>query len=398
MLSASDTDIQETSALILNKGYDVAFVVPTETGLQKSIIDAHQAMRAFLKRNDVHDFFLQKQGDKVITKCIFLTNQKAKRYIVDVKVSLYRPKTKKGDPRMWVYNLVNLGAKSGNLFAFIAVEGKIYIVNCSNPADLQFALEEGLPKVKQTINPIATELLRKILIINKQGFIPTVTNGDTGVGMTLEAELGIAANASKNPDYKGIELKASRINARGKSSNRTQLFSKVPNWKISPLGSAKELIDKRGYIDKNGRHNLYHTMNGQQQNSIGLYLDIDYANDYLRQMHIANNGITEHDTTWVLQDLREALLKKHKETFWVKARHNDDRGAEEFHYVEVEHTANPYIEKLETLIETGLITLDYAMHVKPAGGIRDHGYLFKLHQNSKSALFPNPTKYDLTTM
>ena len=100
MLSASDTDIQKTSALILNRGYDVAFVVPTETGLQKSIIDAHQAMRAFLKRNDVHDFFLQGQGDKVITECIFLTNQKSKRYFIDVKVSLYRPKTKTGDPRI----------------------------------------------------------------------------------------------------------------------------------------------------------------------------------------------------------------------------------------------------------------------------------------------------------
>ncbi len=108
------------------------------------------------------------------------------------------------------------------------------------------------------------------------------------------------------------------------------------------------------------------------------------------------NFSKEHDTTWILQDLKSALLKKHKETFWVKAQHNSNRTSELFHYIEVEHTVNPYIDKLETLIETGLITMDYTMHIKPNGTVRDHGYLFKLHQNSKKSLFPEPTTYDLT--
>ncbi len=401
MLSLSDTNIQEASALILAKGYDVAFIVPTPTGLKKSIMDAHHSIRALLKRNEIHDFFTQKQGTshKVITKGIVITNRMSQGILIDVDISFYRPETKSGDPRLWIYKLTSLGlAEPGNLIAIIAVDQRIYIVNCSNQADLQYALAQGLPRVKTQINPIATELLHKILVIHKQGFIPTITKGDTGVGMTLEAELGITANASKKPDYKGIELKASRINNKGRSNNRSQLFSKVPNWKLSPIKSAANLINRRGYVDPDGRSALYHTMNGQQQNSLGLFLDIDYANDYLRQMYISNNGITSHDTTWLLQDLKAALLKKHKETFWVKARHNNDRNAEKFHYVEVEHTANPYIDKWETLIETGLITLDYTMHVKPTGGVRDHGYLFKLHQNGKPALFPEPVKYDLAKM
>lgn len=401
MLATSDTNIQEISALILGKGYDVAFIVPTPTGLGKSIMDAHQPFRAWLKRNDIHDFFAQKQGTthKVLTKGIFITHRGSKHYIIEVDVSLYRPETKTGDPRLWIYKLNQLGlAEAGNLIAFIAIDRKIYIVNCSNRADLQFALDEGLPRVHPQINPIATELLQKILVIHKKGFIPTTVQGDTGVGMTLEDQLGISANTSTKPDYKGIEIKSTRIDSKGRSNTRSQLFGKVPKWSLSPIESAVNLVNKRGYIDKDGRSALYHTMNAQQPNSLGLYIDIDYANDYLRQMFMGNNGITEHDATWVLDDLRRALIKKHKETFWVKARHNNDRNNEMFHYVEIEHTTNPYIEKWETLIETGLITLDYTLHIKPSGTADDHGYPFKLHKNAKAALFPDPIRYELAKM
>ena len=392
MLSISDTNIADVSPNILNAGYDVSFLVPTKTGLDKAILDAHESLRSFFKRLSLHDYTLQKQGEKKIIEADFITSSE----VFSVKVSLYRPKTKKGDPRIWIYGLKKF-AKPGNLLGLIIIDKKLYIVNCSNKEDLLAALNSILPKPDQTLTPIANELLKKLVVISKRGFIPTVVNGDTGVGMTLEAELGISANSSRNPDYKGIELKASRVDERNRQRNRNQLFSKVPNWKLSPIPSAIELINRRGYIDSEGHQALRQTVSGDRINAKGLYLDIDYANDYLRQMFENSEDFSkEHDTTWVIKDLKDALLKKHKETFWVKAKHNDNRSAEMFHYVEVEHTANPYIDKIETLIETGLITMDYTMHIKTTGKVRDHGYLFKLHQNSKESLFPQSIKYDLT--
>lgn len=41
--------------------------------------------------------------------------------------------------------------------------------------------------------------------------------------------------------------------------SKDQLFSKVPNWKLSPIKSAKELLVKRGYFDNNGFQTLRHT-------------------------------------------------------------------------------------------------------------------------------------------
>lgn len=397
MLSLSDTSISEVSSRILNAGYDVAFLVPTPTGLDKSILDAHQSIRSLFKRKGVHDYTLQRKGtnNKIIIEAKFITSYEE----FEVKVSLYRPESKDGDPRIWIYGLKQV-VRAGNLLALIVINNQLYIVNCSKPSDLDNAIQTALPKVRITLSPVADELLQKLIAISHKGFISTVTRGDTGVGMTLEAELGISANSSKSPDYKGIELKSTRVDARIRQKNRSQLFSKVPNWKLSPIQKPIYLINKRGYIDRDGFSALRHTISGDKVNSLGLYFDIDYANNYLRQMYKDTsdlNLIEEHDTTWLINDLKNALLKKHKETFWVKAKHNNDRTSEKFHYVEVEHTANPFIEKLETLIETGLITMDYTMHIKQNGMVRDHGYLFKLHQNSKLALFPETKKYDLTS-
>jgi len=393
MLSSSDISIPDISSTILKAGYDVSFIVPTQNGLNKSILDAHEALRSFFKRLGLHDYSQQKQGVKEYVNAEFITSNET----FQIKVSLYRPVTKKGDPRIWIYGL-NKFSKAGNLLALIIIKQQLYIFNCSNKNDFLMALSTGLPKINKSLNPIADELLKKLVIISRKGFISTITKGDTGVGMTLENELGISANSSKAPDYKGIELKASRVDKRNKQKNRSQLFSKVPNWPLSPISSPDNLIKQRGYVDSDGYMALRQTVSGNRVNARGLYLDIDYANEYLRQM-FKNSGdfSKEHDTTWLIKDLKKSLIKKHKETFWVKAKHNNNRSAEQFHYVEVEHTTNPYIDKLETLIETGLITMDYTMHIKPTGKIRDHGYLFKLHQNSKESLFPKPDKYNLTS-
>jgi len=392
MLTLSDTNLQEVSSLILGKGHDVGFLVPTKTGLEKSILDAHGSLRAFLSRNEVHEFEGQTQGVIRHITAIFISDNSTE----EKQVSLYRPKAKNksGDPRIWISGLNKLAAPN-NLLALIAVKGDLFIMNCSKLKSLEGAISEFVPRLDIKLSETAEELLNKLTLISNKGFISTVVVGDTGVGMTLEAELGIKANSSRSPDYKGIELKSSRVSESRRSKSRNQLFSKAPNWKLSPIKTAKELINKRGYVDNDGLQALRHTVKGSDPNSLGLFLDIDYANAYLKQMSCKDMNI-EHDTTWLLDDLKKTLLKKHKETFWVKAKYNKDSTIEKFHYVEVVHSENPFVNKFETLVETGLITLDYLMYIKENGVVRDHGYSFKLHQNNLTVLFPATNKYDLT--
>ena len=63
MLANSDTNIEDVASIILGHNYDVAFLVPTETGLKKSILDAHQSIKALFKREHFHDYENQQQGD-----------------------------------------------------------------------------------------------------------------------------------------------------------------------------------------------------------------------------------------------------------------------------------------------------------------------------------------------
>jgi hypothetical protein len=83
------------------------------------------------------------------------------------------------------------------------------------------------------------------------------------------------------------------------------------------------------------------------------------------------------------------LATKHKQTFWVRAQCQGAGKDEEFHYVEVQHTRAPLVRNIGALIESGIITVDYALHLQGAR-VRDHGYLFKMHPGSIDALFPPP--------
>ena len=72
-------------------------------------------------------------------------------------------------------------------------------------------------------------------------------------------------------------------------------------------------------------------------------------------------------------------------------------GIEHFRYNTVVHTKGPNIGLLPYLVDSGAITMDYAMHNKLNGKVRDHGYLFKIEPSKLDLLFPNPVHYNLNS-
>ena len=89
-----------------------------------------------------------------------------------------------------------------------------------------------LNKIIQDYEATAMELLGLLENLSKKGRLQSIMPGrhDTAIGRTIEHALGIPINSSPLPDYKGIELKAARLN---KISNRTNLFAQVP---VSVIG------------------------------------------------------------------------------------------------------------------------------------------------------------------
>ena len=395
MLSISDTRIEDVLPFFSNKGIDVALLVPTDTGMDKSIMDATTPIRQFLLRNKIHDYDIQEQGpdNKVLYPAFFVTADG----VIETTTSLYRPVTKNGDPRIWFKGLKQY-CNPKNLLGIVSNGKALFIFNLSNPAIINAIQSDGiaakiLDDIADITNAVADELLTKLKIIHGMGFVDTVTRGDTGIGMTLERLLGIPPNADKTPDYKGIEIKATR--KRIGRQNRVNLFSQVPNWEKSKL-TAQEILDTYGYM-KDGRKQLYVTVNATSPNPQGLFFYVDENVDTLfNKSRQTGTGVINDVALWELEALRDRLNEKHHETFWVKAANRTESDIEQFRFDSVVHTRKPNAHLLGALLDQSIITMDYTLSQKETR-VRDHGYLFKIKPENVELLFPNPLYHELSS-
>lgn len=400
MLERADRPIEGVLRAFAAQGTEVGFLVPTETGLAKSIMDAHGELRDYLRRTGLHDFGRQAKGPDA--KVVMPAMHVGAEAMEGATVSLYRPEAKDGDPRIWIKGLPQR-AIAGNLLALIAHEGVLYVINTSVPGVLESLGSPATPlgrlvaAIKHAKGGPARELLGKLRGIAARGYVKSLRPGPTGVGMTLETLLGIEANSSKLPDFKGIELKASRASLGGRATtSRVTLFSKVPDWKSSPIKNAVALLQAHGY-DRDGRRQLYCSLN-HVPNSLGLHLAADEDD-----LHVVAGSTVPFSKVlkWDMEGLRRAFLEKHRETFWVKASVKKAAdGSESFHYTRVLHTQAPVVSGLESLFDKGHIELDLVLHLMDrAPGLapraRDHGYLFKMNPRDIDLVFPPSVTYEL---
>jgi hypothetical protein len=401
LLNSSNLDVAETLRAFSDAAVDCTFLVPTQTGLEKSILDATDTVRIWLRDNGLHNYSAQGQGQdhKVQIDALILSSGQ----VAEATASLYRPETKSGDPRIW-FGRLGQYADPSDLLAICKVGRKLLVVNCSKN-DLRRLLTDRSSVFWQILsaetpanadlNPDAAELLSMLKQIGAKGFIPSMRSGDTGVGFTLETLLGIECNSSKSPDYKGIEIKAGR--AASHVSGRTTILSQVPDWTISRLKGSVDILRERGrFHEEKQRLQLFHEMSATKVNSFGLSLKVDSAGEVLHQIYVNESGSTI-DVTWKLAKLFDRLLEKHKQTFWVKAETKGKGDTEQFHYTTARYTSGVSPSKFPMLLEAGVISLDYTIKGLPSGAAKDQGYLFKIRQSDLPLLFKSPQSFDLTS-
>lgn len=398
MLSKSDYEITDAIRLFNKYSVEATYLVPTVVGLEKSIMDATSPLRSYLKANSIHDYEGQLQGPdgKKLVPAFLVTEAN----IIPTRVSLYRPKAKgkEGDPRIWISKLPSY-ANPNNLLGLVAVDGYLYVINVSNPVIRESAKDQNSPlgrllrNVGSIQSAVADELLDKMREIASRGWIKTITNGDTGIGATLESCLGIQINSSRIPDYKGIEIKAKRL--RGlKPTTRNTLFAQVPDWSISRLKSSAEILDSYGYF-RNEDKKLYCTVKSTAPNAQGLMLRVDEPKDLLHEVHQSGDHFDDV-VTWKFDVLRDRLLTKHNETFWVGANSEKRDGTEYFQYKKVLYTRLPFASNFHTLCHEGVVTLDHLIKRTIDGKVVEKGPLFKISETNLELLFPPPLVFDLS--
>lgn len=381
---------QENLKFLVNHNVKFTQVEITPTGLGKGILDSTAPMRAYFIEEGVHNYEEQLQGQehKVMRDAVILTETSQQL----TQASFYRPTTKKGDPRMWIYKLGSF-TEGNDIHVLFYFERKLYSVNithidiatCYN-SPIITPIKEVLTEIYQRGNSVSEELLGKFRSVSGQWFESEV-KADTGIGRTIESFLGISMNSDRTPDYKGIELKSHR---EKRSSKKNVLFTQTPDWDISVLKSGREIVAKYGYLTEDGKRTYQNTVQCTPPNSQDLFLNVNQLKALLELQALKSR--VEDVAAWRLLKLHQRLSTKHHETFWIEVENAIHDNKEYFCYKQIEHTRNPNVGQFDVLLEQNLITVDLLL-CRPSGN--GDTYSFKIKKKGMPLLFPESIIYTI---
>lgn len=390
---------------LVNHNIKFTQVQITATGLKKSILDATTPMRTYFKENGVHDYEYQQQGPEHKVKITTHILSRFKDTLTHT--SMYRPVTKDGDPRLWISGL-NKFTEADDIHAIIAANPhelfviNITRVNIENQCTTSIAnpIQDLIHDLSSYADLVSEELLGRLMDFQNI-WLDTKLNADTAIGREVETLLGIEMNASREPDYKGIELKSFRSQ---RPSIKKNLFCKVPDWDISKLKSGAAIVEKYGYMS-DGVKSYRNTLYCSKPNSQNLRLNMNYPDNLLEieeDRRIADDVFKKISdvAVWRLQTLHQCLLTKHHETFWIEVNTRlGENGQEQFMFNKIEHTRNPIVSQFDILLEQSMVTVDLLLgrpKVDARTGNPKKGgdaVSFKIKKSAAGLLFPNSVIY-----
>ena len=243
-------------------------------------------------------------------------------------------------------------------------------------------------------DPEFRELLARLAVVAKSGPVRAVGFGDTSVGVTLLDRLGIAHTSNHKARIAGVVIAARRGQGRV-SSNRVNLFAKVPDWEISACKSSREILERFGYDDGADRK-LFCTVNAKRPNSLGLMFRVSSDQKRLEEVHCMSDS-EEPVASWRIESLEARLEESHPESLWVVANSQLRGKVEYFQYRYANFTGPPKLKLLSRLIAEGTVTMDHLIQAS-GGRVVEKGPLFKIRPENFSALFSAPVQIDLLSL
>lgn len=228
------------------------------------------------------------------------------------------------------------------------------------------------------------ELIKRLEILKQKKFIETSRRGPTGIGHLVETELGLSETNIAIPDIGGrVELKATR---RSVNSLITLFTFNRAVWKFKQ----KEIIEKYGYWDEEQqRQALYNIVNAKTPNTQGFYL----VSDKQRNLIILRN--THEDANiaeWSTYVIAGKFMTKLDRLLLIFADSNVINGKEHFHFNEAYIFEEPTAEKFLEAFDKCELMIDIRMHLKPSGGVRNHGTGFRISEKNLGFLYAKKKK------
>jgi hypothetical protein len=222
------------------------------------------------------------------------------------------------------------------------------------------------------------ELSKILSDLKSKGFIAGLRKGPTGIGHLFENELGLKETNIAIPDVGGrVELKATR---RSANSLITLFTFNRAVWRLEQ----SKIIQKYGYVDEQNRHALYNIVNNKNPNSQGFYLQADAPRHMVLLKNInENTDIAE----WSMYVIVGKFMTKLDRLLLVIADNKIENGKEYFHFNEAYLLENPTAEKFIEAFNKSKLLIDIRMHIKPSGGVRNHGTAFRISEKDLMHLY-----------
>jgi len=225
------------------------------------------------------------------------------------------------------------------------------------------------------------DIKKELERIFKLGFVKSMRSDNTGIGFTLETLLKIKENNIGEPDFKYNDLLIELKSQRETASSRVTLMTKTPHW--NPL-KPKEIMDKFGYKDIQGRQALKITLIANSFNAKGFKLEVDKKANRLNIIHKDYGVVAYFDITELMGSLRKKIYQN---LLLVLAEVKKINKEEYFKYKKAILLKDLSEESFESLFNDGLIVWEFRMHIKENGGVRDHGPGFRIHRKHINKLY-----------
>ncbi len=227
------------------------------------------------------------------------------------------------------------------------------------------------------------DLIKKLEILKSKGFIESYRKGPTGIGHTLEKELGIAETNLAIPDIGGrVELKGTRRNVNSLITLFT--FNKAV-W----LFPQKDLINKYGYKDGKGRQALYNIVKTGSTNTQGFYLESDKSRNVII---LKNKKEVNSIAEWSTYVIAGKFMTKLDRLLLIIADNKVENEKEHFYYNEAYLLENPTPEKFLDAFNKDELLIDIRMHLRSSGGVRNHGTGFRISEKNLQLLYSSKKK------
>lgn len=225
------------------------------------------------------------------------------------------------------------------------------------------------------------ELKQKLKEISEKGFIKSHRLNNTGIGKTLEDEMGISENNLPECDFtignRLVELKAQRIEA----GTPVTLSTKEPTWRVNKF----EVIKRTGYSDKKGRQALKIILSTKGYNSKGYKLKVrGLLRKKVAIVHSKLGEVCFFDFEKLVGLIKTKLGNN---VLLVLADVKKKGKHEYFNYKEATYFSGFKERAFKKMIKDGRIIWEFRLHLKSDTAIRDHGSGFRTARKNLSTMY-----------